>query len=136
MTSLSKTRLLFVGVFDNNFNSTNTSQLLSLKNTGVEVIGYNYRNKAAEIGFEKRDLHLVDTVIDKNIDLVIFSKCNTVSYKAFRDIATLTKTCLWFMDPFTSYNDEMQIKTGLVDFFCCDKKDVFEKAKWNCYFCR
>jgi spore maturation protein CgeB len=130
MTNLSKTRVLFVGVFDKNFQSTNTSQLIALNGLGVKVIGYNYRDKAAKLGPEARDTDLVDTVIEKNIDLVIFSKCNQVSFKAFREITTLTKTCLWFMDPLVSYNQEMQIKTSLVDFFCCDKKDVLETAKW------
>jgi spore maturation protein CgeB len=128
--SLSKIKILFVGVFDKNFQSTNTSQLLALNELGVKVIGYNYRDKAAKIGAEARDQNLLDTVIDKNIDFVIFSKCNQVSFKTFHEISMLTKTCLWFMDPLVSYNQEMQIKTSLVDFFCCDKKDVFEAASW------
>lgn len=128
--NLSKPRILFVGVFDNDFKSTNTSQLVALNNTGATVVGYNYRDKAVEIGTEARDKHIVETIIDKNIDLVIFSKCNQVSYTTFREAATLTKTCLWFMDPIGSYTEEMQIKTGLVDYFCCDKKSVLESARW------
>ena len=126
----SKPRILFVGVFDNNFQSTNTSQLVALNKTGATVVGYNYRDKAAKIGNDARDKHIVETIIEKNIDLVIFSKCNQVSYKTFREASILTKTCLWFMDPLISYNEEMQIKTGLVNYFCCDKKDVLETAKW------
>ena len=130
MTSLSKPRVLFIGVFDKSFKSTNTSQLIALNKTGATVIGYNYRDKAVKIGADARDRDIIDTIINKNIDLVVFSKCNQVSYKTFREASILTKTCLWFMDPFVSYNEEMQIKTGLVDYFCCDKKDVFEAAKW------
>ena len=33
------------------------------------------------------------------------------------------------MDPLITYNKEMQIKTSLVDYFCCDKKDVLQLAK-------
>jgi spore maturation protein CgeB len=33
------------------------------------------------------------------------------------------------MDPLVSYNEEMRLKTKLVDFFCCDKQNVLEEAK-------
>ena len=33
------------------------------------------------------------------------------------------------MDPLKTYNEEIKTKTGLVTFFCCDKKNVLEAAK-------
>lgn len=131
MTSLSKPqiKLLFVGVFENNFRSTNTSQLLSFKSTGTNVVGYNYRDKAAQIGNNERDEHLIQVVKQNNFDLVVYSKCNQVGYHVFEEINKLTATCLWFMDPLQTYNEEMRIKTALVDYFCCDKINVLQQAK-------
>ena len=117
-------KILFVGVFDKDNKSTNTSQLISLMRCGHEVVGYNYRSKAQFIGAENRDNHLIDTIKSRNFDLVLFSKCNVISYKVFTESRKYSKTCLWFMDALVNYDKEMRIKTTLVDYFCCDKKNV------------
>ena len=121
-------KVLFVGVFDWNRRSTNTSQLLSLKRVGVDVSGYDYRQKASLMGELKRDEHLIKTVREGSYDLIIYSKCNQVSYKVFTDNNIYTKTCLWFMDPLRTYDKEMRRKTALVNYFCCDKENVLEEA--------
>ena len=121
-------RILFVGVFDTDFRSTNTSQLLSFKKIGQRVVGYNYRAKSAELGPVARDAHLLKTVQTGDFDLVVYSKCNAVGYDTFQKINEVTKTCLWFMDPLQTYDDEMRQKTQLVDYFCCDKQNVLEQA--------
>jgi len=122
-------RILFVGVFENNFRSTNTSQLLCFKRLGHDVVGYNYRQKQYEIGAQERDEHLVRTTQEGNFDLVVYSKCNNVSFDSFKKINNMVTTCLWFMDPLISYDQEMRTKTSLVDYFCCDKLNVLEEAK-------
>tara|TARA_B100001250_G_scaffold331928_1_gene297182 strand:- start:263 stop:1150 length:888 start_codon:yes stop_codon:yes gene_type:complete len=122
-------KILFIGVFENYFRSTNTSQLLSFKKLGHQVVGYNYRDKAAKIGVAARDEHLIRTVKEHKFDLVVYSKCNQVDYKVFQQINEITMTCLWFMDPLSTYNKEMRTKTVLVDYFCCDKKNVLPEAK-------
>ena len=121
-------KVLFIGVFDENKKSTNTSQLLAFKQIGCHVVGYNYRKKALSIGVNERDEHMVKSVQRGNFSLVVFSKCNQVSYDVFSAITKETKTCLWFMDPLISYNEEMKRKTSLVDYFCCDKENVLEEA--------
>lgn len=121
-------KILYVGVFDKTFKSTNTSQLLSLRRAGHQVTGYNFRKKAQELGMQNRDNDLIQFVKKANFDLVIYSKCNQVSYGVFSEIGKMTKTCLWFMDPLCTYSEEMKRKTSLVDYFCCDKKNVLEKA--------
>ena len=55
-------KILFVGVFDTDRRSTNTSQLLSFKRLGHEVVGYNYRQRAQLIGRRERDLHLYESI--------------------------------------------------------------------------
>jgi len=122
------TKILFIGVFDADRKSTNTSQLLSFKKLGHQVAGYNYREKALKLGNQERDAHLISVVENNKFDLVVYSKCNVVSEEVFKRIQQLTHTCLWFMDPLVSYNDEMRRKTRLVDYFCCDKINVLEEA--------
>ena len=121
-------KILFVGVFDTNRKSTNTSQLLSFKRLGHEVIGYNYRQRAMITGRRERDLHLYDTIGKGNFDLVVFSKCNGISLELFEKSRKYAKTCLWFMDPLQTYDKEMRLKTKLVSYFCCDKKNVLDVA--------
>tara|TARA_R100001509_G_scaffold165380_1_gene146757 strand:+ start:14843 stop:15715 length:873 start_codon:yes stop_codon:yes gene_type:complete len=121
--------VLFVGVFDKTRTSTNTSQILSFKNIGCEVVGYDYRRRALEIGNSNRDVEIVDLVRKRSFDLVVYSKCSEVSSEVFVENAKTTKTCMWFMDPLISYSDEMRQKTRLVDYFCCDKENVLEEAK-------
>lgn len=122
-------KILFVGVFENNFRSTNTSQLLCFKNLGHDVVGYNYRQKANLIGSHARDQHLIQTAEEGCYNLIVFSKCNNVGYDVFEKTNKITKTCLWFMDPLISYTEEMRIKTNIVDYFCCDKVNVLSEAK-------
>ena len=122
-------KILYVGVFDRNKTSTNTSQLISFKKLGYNVVGYNYRLKAAEIGNIARDNHLIGEIKNNNYDLVVFSKCNVVSNQVFIEATKNTKTCLWFMDPLPTYNQEMRDKTKLVSYVCCDKINVLREAK-------
>ena len=122
-------KILFVGVFDANKQSTNTSQLLAFKKLGHDVVGYNYRAKAMLLGNEERDVDLIEVIENRKFDLVLFSKCNVVGYEVFKRATAATKTCLWFMDPLISYNDEMRQKTKLVSYVCCDKINVLHAAK-------
>ena len=120
--------VLFVGVFDYNRKSTNTSQLVALKRCGVNVTGYNYRKKALNVGHRMRDEHLSEIIKNGSYDLVIYSKCNQVSENVFIESKKYSTTCLWFMDPLKTYDSEIRRKTKLVDYFCCDKENVLEEA--------
>ena len=121
-------KILFVGVFDSNKKSTNTSQLLSFKKLGHSVVGYNYREKTILLGNEGRDQHLIKVIEDRSFDLIVFSKCNGVSFEVFSRATKKSRTCLWFMDPLVTYDEEMRHKTKLVNYFCCDKENVLEEA--------
>ena len=121
-------KILFVGVFDTNRKSTNTSQLLSFKRLGHDVTGYNYRQRALLSGRKGRDVNLYEVILKGNFDLVVFSKCNGISLALFEKAKELTKTCLWFMDALVNYDKEMRVKTTLVDYFCCDKSIVLSIA--------
>tara|TARA_R100001509_G_scaffold62552_2_gene34484 strand:- start:297 stop:1160 length:864 start_codon:yes stop_codon:yes gene_type:complete len=121
-------KILFVGVFDTNRQSTNTSQLLAFKSLGHDVVGYNYRSKAMQVGNAQRDKHLIDTIESRDFNLVVFSKCNVVGYEVFKRATAKTKTCLWFMDALCNYDEEMLQKSSLVSYVCCDKKNVLRES--------
>lgn len=122
-------KILFVGVFDKNRKSTNTSQILAFKKNGNNVVGYNYRNRAQILGNQKRDDELINLIKERRFDLVVYSKCNVISESVFSQSAKYSKTCLWFMDALVNYTEEIKRKTSLVDYFCCDKLNVLEEAK-------
>ncbi len=121
-------RILFVGVFKGDGQSTNDSQLICLRQLGHQVLPYNYRKIALEYGQASRDSHLLTTIKEGAFDLVIYSKCNGVSPLVFEESSKITKTCLWFMDPLSNYDSEMRLKTSLCSYFCCDKKNVLSVA--------
>lgn len=132
-----KHKILFVGVFDSIGKSTNTSQILAFKKLGYNVMGYQFRQKAVQMGPHGRDEDLLTSVKTGNFDLVIYSKGNGISLDTFKQIREHSKTCLWYMDPLVSYVDEMREKTSLVDFACFDKKNVLKEAKKlnnNCFY--
>ena len=135
-------RILFVGVFDfshavdtnplfspSSWASTNTSQLLALRELGYDVTAYNYRYVAQVDGSQARDVDLVNLATQRRFDLILYSKCNGVSEDTFRRLGSLSCTCLWFMDPLRAYNAEMKNKTTLVDLICCDKENVLKEAR-------
>ena len=131
-------KILYIGVFDAVGKSTNTSQLMAFKSLGHDVVGYNYRQKALAIGPTARDEHLCSLVEERNFDLVVFSKCNLLSLAVFEKITKETKTCLWFMDPLTTLLQHPDILKAarVVDYFCCDKRNVLEevaKINKNCF---
>ena len=121
-------KVLFVGVFDSLGRSTSNGQLAALNVIGWDVTPYDFRQKAREIGAKERDLLLEKTVKDGDFDLVLFSKCDTVSYRTFEYVNSLTTTCFWFCDPLSSYDQEMQRKTSLVDYACFGKQNVFGRS--------
>jgi len=121
-------KILFVGVFDTSRHSTNTSQILAFKQIGCEVVGYNYRHRARQIGNKQRDEELIQILEDRHFDLIVFSKCNVLGFDVFRKATAKTKTCFWFMDAKCNYDQEMRDKTSLVTYGCFDKKNVLEEA--------
>jgi len=132
-------KILFVGVFDKQGRSTNNSQILAIKKLGHNVVGYNYREKALAIGAGARDDHLYTVVKENNFDLVLFSKCNGISYETFEKISFLTATCLWWMDPKATLleNPEIIKKSKLVDFVATAVENtipIFIKQNKNVYF--
>ena len=120
MSIVKKRKILFVGVFDQSYKSTNNSQIVKFKNLGHEVVGYNFREKAKHYGLENRDSQLINIIEERGFDLIIFSKGDNISDRVFTAAKKHSVSCLWFMDPLVSYNSEMRHKTSLVEYFFCD----------------
>ena len=117
-------KIVFVAVF--NENSTNWSQSLSLKEIGCDVIEFNYREIASQIGNKSRDDKLVEVVKTEKPDMVLFSKCNEIDNRVVVECNKVSKTFLWYMDPVNGNFSQSLVKKirSCTHTFC---------ALWNSY---
>ena len=123
-------KILFVAVFDDKGKSSNNAQAVGLEKLGHDVVRYNYRIRAGRIGPENRDQELVDICRTISPDAAIFSKTNTINLNVFEECKKICPVCYWFPDPLQTFdNPEFLAMTKLSDVFCCDKKNVMEKAR-------
>ena len=129
-------KILFVGVFETQKRSTNTSQLLAFKSLGHDVSGYNYRQRMVQLGKKANSENLLSVIKLNKYDLVVFSKCNGIEKYVFEEAKKYSKTCFWFMDPLVSLDKEMKQKAKASSFVCCDKENVFHEIQLvnpNCF---
>ena len=109
-------KIFFVAVFDSEGKSTNNSQAQGFEKAGHEVYRYSFRERAASIGDENRDLEIRDVVVEQNPDLVVFSKCAEISEDTIKFICERYKTCYWYMDPLTSLREDYLVKASYCSF--------------------
>ena len=120
-------KVLYAAVFESG--STNVSQANAFRRHGVELVEYNYRRRAQELGSDHmRDDELIEVLGRERPDLFLMSKCNKVNNKVVRaSIYMGIKVFLWFMDPVSTfrYLPEMAERVSLCDhsFFNI----------WDCY---
>jgi len=118
--------ILFVGVF--NSTSTNNSQAEGFRRLGHNVLTYNYRIRAEEIGAKRRDSELKSLSEDCNI--IIFSKCNQVHSSVVQFCNKKATTILWYMDPKNiNFNSELIEKIKLCNFSFFALTEPFLEAK-------
>jgi len=121
-------KILFVAVF--NPRSTNVSQSDGFRKNGCEVIEFNYRVIASEIGNQQRDRQLVDLCRKEKPDAVIFSKCNEIQSWVVDECNKLSKTVLWYMDTLNeNYNNSLIQKIKKCDLVFCGIWASYLKAK-------
>jgi len=65
---------------------------------GHEVIRFNYREVAKEIGHWKRDKRIIEICRGEKPDFVLFSKCNEVKLNVVKKCNNICPTVLWYMD--------------------------------------
>jgi spore maturation protein CgeB len=129
-------KVMMIAVFDEQ--STNNSQADGFEANGCEVIRYNYRVRATEIGLENRDSDIIKICQEQRPHLVFFSKCNEVNIRVVIECNKVCKTVLWYMDPDNiNFNAELIQKMQYSSYTCCSNRGSFNKAKQyakNCYF--
>jgi spore maturation protein CgeB len=116
--------------------------LRELENLGNIVLAYNYRTRGHQLSgnsliSKERDDEIIKFCQGWLPDLIIFSKCNGVDIRVFRELKKIAPLCYWFADPLVTYNNEEFFeKTKEADFFTCDKKNVYNVATQfnsNCF---
>lgn len=129
-------KILFVAVFTPN--STNVSQSRGFKENGCEVLEYDYRKKLIEFNnVYNRDSDLIDVTKKYKPDLVIFSKCNNMSYRVIDECNKISKTVLWYMDAMSNFDFDLIEKIKRCNYFICGVEGVIPYAKKynnNCMF--
>jgi len=121
-------KVIFVAVF--NPNSTNVSQSDGLKKNGCEVIQFNYRVLAQQLGNQQRDKYLVEMCRTEKPDAVIFSKCNEIQSWVVDECNKVSKTILWYMDTLNeNYNNSLIQKIQKCDLVFCGIWSSYLKAK-------
>ena len=121
-------KILFVAVF--NYNSTNVSQSDGFRKADCEVIEFNYREIASQIGNEDRDGLLVKTCQKEKPDVVVFSKCNEIYSWVVSECNKICKTVLWYMDPVNgNFNNSLIEKIKLCNYTFCALWDSYQAAK-------
>jgi len=135
-------KLLFVGVFDPLNRSTNNAQLRGFMKLDCQVMIYNFRERAAQLGNEGRDRRLVEICQEKKPDLVVFSKCSEISLHTFEECSKISTTCLWWMDPLTTLEQSAIYartyeKAKTVDYICTGIKNtipIFKKYNEKVFY--
>jgi len=127
-------KIFYSAVFDNIHQSADNAKLRELQNAGHTVVAYNYRTRGHTLEgnpfiSSKRDDEIIRFCKSWAPDFIIFSKCNGISIRVFKECKKLAPLCYWFADPLATYSyEEFYDKTRVADFFTCDKKNVLDKA--------
>jgi spore maturation protein CgeB len=98
-------KILHVAVFSPN--STNIWQADAFEQLGCEVIRFDYRKVAAEIGLDDRDMELVGICKDERPDITLFSKCNMMHVNVVKACNRYSTTMLWMMDNWNNMDQEL-----------------------------
>lgn len=91
-------KILLVGVF-NVENSTNVFLSKAFKKAGNEVVEFDYRYLASQIGPDAMNSGLAYEVIKEKPDLVFICKGDQLAVSTIKNITERTKTFYFYMDP-------------------------------------
>jgi len=93
-----------------NERSTNVSQAEAFERVGHELIRFNYREVAREIGRFRRDRRIIEICKNEQPDFVFLSKCNEVKSWVVNKCNKICPTVLRYMDPLNSNFNKNLIK--------------------------
>jgi len=126
-------KILHVAVFTPK--STNPAQSDGFMNLGHQVIRYDYRQRARDLGYKlhtfspKRDSELVELCQREHPDIILFAKCNSVHIDVVRSCNKIGATVLWFPDFDTSIDDELVEKFKVCNYIFCSRWDGINVAR-------
>lgn len=121
-------KIMMVAVFSET--STNCSQAKGFENNRCEVIRYDYRQRSLILGKNRRDDEIIDIVFKIKPDIIFFSKCNDVNIRVIHASNKISKTVLWYMDPFNrQFTDALKEKVRFSNFTFCALDEPYEEAK-------
>ncbi len=96
-------KILFAAVFSPA--SSNTPQAEGFERDGHEVIRFNYRVIASQIGDQARDQQLIDLCEKERPDFLLCSKTNCIHPNTLNACRAFTTVVYWFMDPMSNYTE-------------------------------
>lgn len=120
-------KVLMIAVFTPT--STNCSQANGFENNGCEVIRYDYRQRAKDIGDKNRDQEIINICRTEKPDIAFFSKCNEVDISVVHACNILSKTVLWYMDPLNvNFSEALRDKIISCNYTFCALTDPYKEA--------
>jgi len=124
-------KILHVAVFTPN--STNVWQADGFEALGHEVIRYDYRARVTVLSsYENRDLELITLCQIEKPDIILFSKCNLMSFYVVEQCRKICKTVMWYMDGLNNFCDEVIQKFNHSDFVFCSIYECAIEAQKYC----
>jgi len=109
--------------------STNIWQADAFEELGHEVIRYDYRAKADELGFHGRDHELIVLCQIEEPALILFSKCNQMDVRVVKECGKIGKTALWYMDPKHNIDAELIEKMKAANYVFSALWDGYREGK-------
>ena len=120
-------KVMMVAVF--NDRSTNTWQAKGFENIGVDVVRYNYRERAEKLGRKQRDDEIIEVCKRERPDFTLYSKCNLVDVRVVKECNKVGKTVLWFMDFAPRIDNELKQKMKECNHVFCSRYDGINVAR-------
>lgn len=109
--------------------STNCSQANGFENNGCQVIRYDYRQRAKDLGDRNRDQEIVNICKVEKPDIVFFSKCNEVDVSVVSACNDMSKTVLWYMDPLNvNFSEALRGKIIACHYTFCALTEPYREA--------
>lgn len=124
-------KVLFVAVFSPT--STNTAQADGFERLGHEVIRFQFRDIAKEVGWDATCDKLIELCHAERPDIVVFSKCHEIQLRAWDAIKqTGAKIAYWYMDPMSNYSNDILQRVQHSDIVFCALWDPYQfSLKYN-----
>ena len=115
--------------------STNCSQADGFERNGCQVVRYDYRQRAKQIGDKNRDQEIINICTNERPDIVFFSKCNEVATHVVCSCNFYSVTVLWYMDPLNiNFSQELKEKIACSSYAFCALTEPYKEAqKWVSY---